>query len=211
MSNQIRSGATSDLLTVDATSKAARATLYDSAGNELLVVPAGEYVAGFLNTRISAIIAAGSAIWAMRAGAANRVYIRELTLMCSFDGTAAATTSFFGLVRFTGANPTGGTALTMFKKRTTYGATNVQDARFNAGAALTVAGITFESTTQAAFGVGCARQVSSTNVLNVGPRDMDRLGGFVLEPNEGLALMCIVATVAGDSVQGHIAWEERTT
>jgi hypothetical protein len=35
MSIQIVSGASSDLLTVDATSKAARVTLYDSAGNEI--------------------------------------------------------------------------------------------------------------------------------------------------------------------------------
>jgi hypothetical protein len=203
----IQSGASADLATIDPTSKALRVTLYDSAGNELVKEPSGGIYHLPVGLRLTAAVAAGSAVWAMRNGGTRTIYITEIDLLFGFDGTAAATTSRWELIRFSDANPSGGTAMTPVKHATAMAASSVQDARFNAAAALTVTGITFEDLAFA-YG-GCQRQVHATNALQLGLGALQRRGIFELAPNEGLALRTNIVAVIGDSCQGHIAWEEQ--
>src|SRR3990167_1796754 len=125
----IKSGATTDELTVDPTSKAARVTLYDSSGNELQKPPAGGYLLP-IRVRQTAATASGT-VWSMRAlTAGKKVYVRRIVVNCMFDGTAAASTSQYNLLRFRTATPTAGTALTVVKRDTADPTSIVTDARF---------------------------------------------------------------------------------
>jgi len=215
MSVKIISGVDSTLLTIDPTSKAARVTLYDSAGNELLPIPTAAYLIGISPTRQTVIDTAGGTFWAMRNNTSGRViYIRRILLIVSFDGTAAATTSRFDLARFSGATPSGGTAVTLpggaIKKRTGYGNSNLLDARWIAG---TAGGLTMTSiTVEAAFAsVGVSRGVTgsvgvcSLEFGDAGSHPNDR---FELAVGEGLAIQAGVTGVVGDMFQGCIEWDE---
>ena len=81
---QIKSGATSDYLTVDPTSKAARVTMYDTRGNAM-VMKAG-YCAG-TTAKFAAV--AGTTPFAMIAGSASTT-VRVLRIVV---GGAIATTA----------------------------------------------------------------------------------------------------------------------
>lgn len=201
----IQSGASADLLTVDPASKGARVTLYDSAGNELAKEPSGGIYHLPVGLKLASAVAAGSAIWAMRNGGSKTIYLTEINLQFGFDGVAATTTSRWELIRFSGANPTTGTAMTPVAHATAMPPSTVQDARFNV-AGLTVAGITFEALAFA-YG-GCQRQLQATNYYQSVASALQRRGVIELAPNEGLAIRLNVVAVAGDNCQGHIAWEE---
>jgi len=207
---QIKSGATSDLWTIDPTSKAGRVTLYDSSGNEVAKPPGtGSYILQIPNGRITAAIGAGSTLWAMRNGATKTLSIRRVLLTIGFDGTGVATTSLFELVRFSTAAPTGGTAITanVVKKKNSYGASTLADARFNSGAALSVVSVVFE----AAFGMWGVPRGATGAVATVDARwrtGLESYDTFNLAINEGIAIRCTVATVIGDSFKGMIEWDE---
>jgi len=202
---EVKSGATIDTLTVDPTSKAARVTQYKSDGAELFKTPTGSYFLPIPNQRLTAAIAVNSAIYAFRNGASKVIKIKRIYLICGFDGTAAATTSCYQLQRFSAATPSGGTALTAIKKKTTLGASTIVDARYNYAAALTVTGITFETSF---VETGCARQVNAVQILQMcaGPETQESI--IELQPNEGLAIRLGVAAVIGDNIGGYIEWEE---
>lgn len=129
----IKSGASSDNLTIDATSKAARVTQYDTTGavtgnqsNPLCfaygtpVVPSngGFYsVAGRSGTAaIAATLAADTTLMGMRlAAASSRVaYVQLIKVQISIItvGTSALVPGTLGLQRFTAGNPSGGTSRT---------------------------------------------------------------------------------------------------
>jgi len=129
----IKSGATSDQLTVDATSKAARVTQYDTAGavigavtnpvsvaQGIAVVPVngGFYsVAGRSGTAaIAATLAADTPLAAMRlVSSSSRIaYVKKVEVEISIItvGTSALVPGTLGLQRFTAGNPTGGTVRT---------------------------------------------------------------------------------------------------
>lgn len=129
----IKSGASADQLTVDPTSKAARAALYDAAGsvigaaeNPLIIdpgiplVPAngGFYsVAGRTGTAaIAATLAADTNLAAMRFAAASSrlayVHLIQVFISIITVGTSALVPGTLGLQRFTAGNPSGGTART---------------------------------------------------------------------------------------------------
>lgn len=209
MSTEVKSGASADLWTIDPTSKAGRVTLYDAAGNEIHPVPTGAYVMPLVRGRITAAIAANSLIWGMRAGASLTVFIRRIRIVCAFDGTAAASTQQFEFIRFVNANPTGGSVLTPIKKRGAYAGSTVQDARFNAGAALGVAGISFDGNGFGDFGVSRGATGASAMLELVFSSAAERFSRFELAPNEGLGIRTVVATVVGDSIQGAIEWDEK--
>ena len=201
---KIRSGATTDELTVDATSKAARASLYDNAGIELFDSGADKYILR-IPRMVGGTPAASSRIFAFRNLGTKTIRIRQIVLNTSFNGTAALTTQGYELRRFSGATPTGGTALVIIKKRTAAGATTVTDARFGAvtQTALTVTGITFE---EPLLVIQQARQVGSAqSCVWVFPNSQD---GFEIAVNEGLALQIELAAVAGDCISGSIEWDE---
>ncbi len=203
---EIKSGATADKWTIDPTSKAGRVTLYRSDGSEIWPKPNGAYLlpVGF---RMTAALAANSLVWAMRNGSSRTIVIKRVTLLVGFDGTAAASVSIYNLLRFTGANPTGGNALTVVKRDSTDPASTVQDSRESTGgAALTDAGISYESPFAR---VGCQRQVNANNQLNLIPLNLEREGLFILGSNEGLGIRLVNAAVIGDHILGGVSWDER--
>lgn len=129
----IKSGATSDQLMVDPTSKAARATLYDAAGavlgaegNPLVItdgVPVVPANGGFYSATgrsgtaaIAATLAADTTLMAMRLAAAStrKAYVERIRVQVGIItvGTSALVPGTLGLQRFTAGNPTGGTART---------------------------------------------------------------------------------------------------
>lgn len=205
----IQSGATADLWTIDPTSNAGRVTLYGSDGNESCKPPTGAYIAN-INVRQSAATAANSTIWTMRnvSGPAT-VYIRHIRLMVSFDGTAAATTTLrYDLMRFDTATPTGGTAVTVVKKRSTYGTSVVSDVRF-LDTGLTTTGVNFGA---AFHTVGLAASVTN----GIMEEDLDYATSierynapFELASGEGLAIRLNVAAVVGLSIRGSVTWDEK--
>jgi predicted RecA/RadA family phage recombinase len=201
---KIQSGATVDELIVDPTSKAARVTLYDPAGNPINLAKPNKFFLP-INLDVTVIQAANSYIWSVRNGATKKMIIDDILLNLGFRGTAAATSQVFELVRFSGANMAAGTAYTLgssIAKKTSTGANStVQDARFNSAAALTVSGVVFEPQAISAFGV--SRSVSSQQVIV----DLTKLD-LELLPNEGIAIRATAATVVGDTVQGHLHWTE---
>lgn len=194
-------------LEVDATSKAARVTIYDSAGFEVQAPPVGVYLLP-VNVRQTAATAANSVVWAMRNGASRTLTVKQINVTVDFDGTLAAlTTPRYGVQRFTIAAPTGGTALVPIKKRSTYSASTVADARF-LDTGLTLGAMVFE-TDAMVFGVTAS--VTGGNSLR--PFDFtvsgERHSGFELAPNEGLCIRLNTAAVIGVSLTGFVGWDER--
>jgi len=155
-----------------------------------------------VNLRLSAAVSANSLIWAFRMGATRTGFIKMIVLSSGVDPTTAVASRYvYELVRFSGANPTGGTALTVVKSRSSYSASNVQDARFNDAAALTVTGITFET----AFCHLTGARVNSSAVSRVVTLE----DPFELLPNEGFGIRLTNASIIGDFLSGSVAWEER--
>lgn len=201
----IESGDNANALSIDA-SKAARVALYDSEGNEVNKVR-DFYMTQVSTTRITAALAANSAVWSLKNGATRRMRVKKVRLSAAFDGTAAATTQLFTLIKTTSGTTTGGVLNTTIpsKKSTSQANSSVEEIRFGAAAALGEVGVTVENAKMASFGV--SRSVTGQTV------NFDLIGSeeeFWLEPNEGLLIKTEVATVIGDSIMGAIHWEEET-
>lgn len=200
----IKSGASTDELVVDPTSKAARVTLYDKYGNEVNSNKPNKFYLP-VTLDVTGNQAANSYIWAMRNGATKKITIEDILLSVGFRGSAAATSQVFELVRFSGANPAGGTAYTLgaaVPKRNSLDAdSTIQDARYTGAAALTIGGMSFDPIGIAAMGT--VRSVTSQH-REFFFRDID----IVLQPNEGLAIRATAATVVGDVILGTVNWVE---
>jgi hypothetical protein len=179
----------------------------DTYGNEINAKPTGSYMINIKNGQLTGIITTG-AIWAMRNGATLSMYIRRIHLFASFAGTVAATTALYELMRFNTATPSGGSAyLNPIKKRNTYGASTLADARYiNSGTSpLTVTSVVFESPFAS---LACPRQLAASNVLLLDYTACKPSDILVLAPNEGLAISIPASAVVGDSISGVIEWEE---
>jgi len=203
LANQIIGQDAVTLLKTDSVSGAARVTLYTSAGNELKKMGAGYAIA--IPFMVGGTPAANSTLLAFRNLGTKKVRIRKILLNVSFNGTAAATTQSYELRRFTTATPTGGTAITVIKKRNSAVTSTVTDARFGGTTqtALTVTGVVFESPWAA---IGQQRQVGSSQsheIIFSDPED-----GFEIDVNEGFCIRNAVTGVAGDGLAGMIEWEE---
>ena len=201
MSATIKSGASADLLSIDAQSKAARVTLYNSVGEEIGVRPDGSYMLP-INIVQSAATVVNSTVWALRNGGSKAVYIRRVLLNMGYHGAAVATTGRYAIERFDTATPTGGTALTPVKKNSSMPTSAIADVRF-LDTGLTTAGVVFG--TDLAI-IGNQRQLSAGHLL-----DMNFAGGdeLVLNANEGLCIRLNVAAVVGDSLTGFVEWDEK--
>jgi hypothetical protein len=169
-------------------------------------VPFGSHILP-ISVRATAATAAPATIWAMRNGGTRTLYIRKILLQAVFDGTPAGSEASYAIKRFTAATPSGGTAISPIKKRSSYPVSTLADARF-LDTGLTVAGVTFEN---AAINFGGPRQNGAACEYNMS-FDMggnENYDCFVLAPNEGLAIQLANAAVIGDSIQGHLEYDER--
>ena len=187
-------------------------TTADAAGaQEVFNNPVRSYMMRIPAQQLSAIIAAGSAIWGIHNGSSLTMRIKRISVLAGFAGTAAATASEFHMQRWSaasGTNFTGGTQIvSATKKKSTMAVSTFADARFNYAAALGVVGATFDTDPFFAFGV--QRQVSATVAFDLPAASIESYQSILeLAPNEGLALRVNQATVVGDIVGGMIDWVE---
>jgi hypothetical protein len=111
MAIELKSGLTTDLLTIDSISKAARVTLYDSAGNPVNYSEAFRGVAATFRTLGSAAVPQNIFTIENLSGSGKLVYIRGLYLACDMTAALLTVACQVDLSRTT-AIPSGGTALT---------------------------------------------------------------------------------------------------
>lgn len=145
----IQSGASTDVLTIDPTSKAGRVTLYDSAGKERgsytdQPLAAGQ---GFFSTTgwTVAVVAAGLAASVnlmsarLATGSTRKAYMTRFrfAMTPATVGASGGVAGTIGLQRFTAVTPTGGTARTAARRDAVGGsASDMTDIR-DSNAALT--------------------------------------------------------------------------
>lgn len=223
----IVSGASSDVLTIGPTSKAARVELYDAAGNVLMPkVPIGSYMAP-IEIRQTAATATAAAVWAMRAAAsgATKLYLRRIWGVVGFDGTATATTTLrYTFRRFSGGNYSSGTAITIIKKRNADGASSVQDIR-EVDTGLTVGSAAVEAPfATVSLPLSAAGTIAGTGSAVGIPFDLrfdqadQTFAGMEFIPGasgtaEGLVItiggLTSQAAIIGQSIMGMVEWDER--
>lgn len=226
---QIQSGASADLLTIDATSKAARATLYDASGRELRPVSTGSYCLGF-QVRHTTAAAAGITVLNVRGPASKTAYIKRIHGIVGFDGTALASsgTLRYGIHRGNGAvnSSAGGSRVapdpSEGKKRGAYPSWSLQEFTYDLnGTGLTTTGITYEAqpmhilhmpvvSTQVAAATtsnsqGCYQAFDLNFARHSGLDQAIELGS-----SEHLAIRLLtVAAIIGLTISGSIEWDER--
>ena len=183
--------------------------LYGSDGKLIYKRPIFEGNIRVPNVRLTAAIAAGSLIWAMRYNGTNILRVKSGSLQASFDGTAAATTQEYQIVRFSAANTTGGTAaIQPVVTDTTYSIPSI-DARYGVAAALGVVGVTIATEFAAEWGV--QRQVSASNQLLISNRQAVYSSFLDLRSGEGMAIRLGVVSVIGDGLGGYFELQEYLT
>jgi hypothetical protein len=226
---EIRSWNTTDKLTIDPTSKAARVTLYDKIGRELLPPPTGAYIAKIEVNHTSAA-AANTTQFNLRGPAFStglKAYIRNIRGQLHFHGTALAAsgTLRYGLYRGYGpVSPSGGTAIAaanLTKKKSSYANSSVTDYRSDlTGVGLTTTGITYDADPIHVFslpvvtlGVAAPGTSGSHGASIVYDFDMHSGGDFtdiVIGHDQHLAIRIqTVAAIVGFGITGSISWDER--
>ncbi len=185
------------------TAGALRMVEYEPSGAARRVAPVGAYMVP-LNIDMTVAVAATNLVWALTNNGTKNVYVTRLCLHTGFAGTAAVTQALWELLRFTAGPPTGGTAITVIKKKTTYPASSVGDVRVNGGAALTLGTAVLDT---AFLQLSTARQLQAGNDLVLSLEEQERI---LIAPGEGLGFALGVAAVVGDFVAGSIHWIEET-
>lgn len=227
----IKSGASSSTLTVDPTSNAAHVTIYDTAGTP---VNPGYSIYGAPINVAPTTLTSGTVYWTMRNTGAKNVYLRALSLcMAGWSGvssnTAGSATGGNGqraqweFIRFSGATPTGGTALTVIKRRNADPASVVGDLR-QTNAVLTTTGATFEANAFLVVGVTVAGipaaqtagltvpgAASASNIVQeVDFSSGGEEGRIQLAAGEGMAIRANTAIPSANyALTGMVWWDER--
>lgn len=207
MAVQLRSGATSDILTIDPGSNAARGILYDEAGAALSPNVTGAYIAG-INIRATAAVTT-HVMFAFRNAATRTVYITRIYVIRAFDGTAAATgrTSNCTLNRFDGGgsyiNSTA--SVSIGKKKSSYGASAITSIIINPGASLTTSGSV--NVSPMSFFPTLSTTTSRVHSYDARfNRAGDNSNKFILRANEGFTLQ--QRSVIGMGTYGFVEWYE---
>jgi len=166
--------------------------------------------------RHTAADAAGSPVWALHVplqGSAEkkkRLYLREVLLRCSFDGTTATAHIGYDLIRFKGADPTNGTTIARTKARGGLDPDSIiLDANIQQRSGiLTLTGETAETGAFATLLVP-AVQGDAAQLLLRWPREGP--DAYVLEPGDGLSIRVAAgfAAIIGQSANGSVGWDER--
>lgn len=163
----------------------------------------GDKYSAFISVRQGAATAAGSVVWSMRnaAAATKDAYIDKIEIQMAFDSATPATrsTQRYGIVRFSGATPTGGSVITPTHMDTASAAPQVSDIR-TLTSGLGVVGVVI-GTTLAFPAIPAAD--GSTMILHLS--DL----GLRLRPGEGLAINLLVTAVIGQYIGGFVSWSER--
>jgi len=198
----IQSGAGSDLATVDAGSKALRATLYKPNGQVLDFdgsAATGTY--GVMMDVVPTTLTDGTVYWTLLNNGTKEVWLKCLELTMGFSGTAAATRSALTISRFSNTTPSGGTSGVVVKHDPAFPSSSVGDVRY-APAGLTVTGVVFEAPICL---LAIPNQLNANFSFPIVPP-----GSIVLEPNQGLAVRAFGAVVLGLFLSGSVHWSEYT-
>lgn len=204
---KIQSGATVDQLTIDPASKALRSTLYDLGAKQIFRPITAAYLLP-IKIRQTATTAAGETVWAMRYVSGSLiVHIRRISGVITFDGTASpAKTVGYRFRRFSAATMSGGTTITVAKKRSSYPDSVVTDARFS-DTGLTTTGVTFD-----AIFSELLIPISVSSMILPFSVDFDKIGirlsDFELSAGEGLAIQLSEAAEVGLGIFGWVEWDE---
>lgn len=199
----IKSGYGVEYLQVDP-NKAARAALYDSAGN-----PRHPTYSGGYQCRIDVVPASmltdGTCYWAIRNTGSAQVYIRSINLIVSYVGAGANSRSLLRFERFNTGNPTGGTSIPIVKRDNAFPNSTVSYC-LTGNSGLSTTAVVWEANGPIVFGmVNQPMSMPVTFDYSSGGEE----GRFSLAAGEGLALRAHGTIVAGCAVQGTIWWDER--
>lgn len=209
MGTLIQSGATTDTLTVDPTSKAIRDTLYDADGNQGIASPTGSYLVN-LNFELTAVSVADVLIWSFFLPTTATVIarLRSINISPVYPG-AGGNTSDRALYfqRFNGST-SGGTTYVPTKKKSSYAA-SAADIRFNGGAG----GLTNSTTKIGArfWTVQAPLNVQGTvyhhRFLCYTPGQA-RIAPLEFNPGEGFGIYLHESTGSGLPWNGYVEWDE---
>ena len=225
MAIQVISGVTSDVWTVDPTSKAGRITLYDSTGavlgstaNPLKTQAAsgrtlvGEYLASSFRT--VGIAATNVSLFALSLGAGASVSIALKNLVLVMDQTGALlTVSPVVAMGRTTVLPTGGTALALPRFKTSYAtsqAVALGATAADGGAATAITATIAERAystmrDRLATAVGFVSHYE-VNLLPPYARDTP----LIIAPGQGIVVQVVQAGLTTDHALVQAAWEEFT-
>src|SRR3990167_6312992 len=212
----IKSGATSDNMTVGVTSKAARVELYDAGGIALRPTPTS-LAAYSVILQGAGTMAAASIAWAMgNIGATGKtIVIPNATLGVSFKGTGAVTMNEAEFVKLTGGTAiTGGTPVTHTpaKLRGSLSAPVVTVQYYDL---TTTLAITSSAVAGVLGSVVCGR-VTEASTLAAATNSLwcdftmgDKCEGLELAANEWLVVRIVTTAVAGDIIVVNVNAYER--
>lgn len=182
-----------------------------SADGSLQVYDGGDgwpsFSAQIYHPRITTAIAAAGVLWAIRAPATKFLVIRGGVLRLALD-TVTTVEVGVELVRFTSADPTGGTGPFVAGRKKTSDpiavTTVIRGATAVAGVSMT--GTTVESTLNALLHMSIPFQAGSQ-----AERDLGDLNGFELAPGEGFVIRANpTAAPIGLTTSGFLEFSERT-
>jgi hypothetical protein len=155
-----------------------------------------------VNIRQTAATASGATVFAMRNSATSTllVFVERMHFLLGFDAaTGVVATPRYDLIRFSGATPTGGTAIPVAQMYSGDSATQVTDARF-LDTGLTTTGVVFNSPFAE---IGCPAALGVTALFT--RQDIP----LVLAPGEGFCIRTSTTTAVGISIVGEVVWSER--
>jgi hypothetical protein len=147
-----------------------------------------------LNIRQTANTAAGNTIFGMRVDAASQksIYVEKIYLIISSDSSVSGgNTARYNLLRFNGADLSGGTAITPAKLSKDTFATEVTN-------------ISFLDTGLTTFGIQTGNVATSPSAPVIFSFD----NPILLQVGDGLAIQVANATRTGVSITGYIIWSE---
>jgi hypothetical protein len=200
---QIGDGVTpSQLLRVDASSGALRATEYGPDGQALAYVSNNDRGIASIRVRQSGTGAAPLVVWAIRNKTAGKtLYIRRFWLQLGFNGTGAATEMQYELIKGTGCTAlTGATAVTPLLKRTAISNSDVDCGVLDTGITLTnvALGSAFWSAwmSRVTHSATQAGQFGGQHILDFSDQPIELL------QNEVLAIRTVQTAVIGDIAEG---------
>jgi hypothetical protein len=212
MAIQIISGSTTDQMTIDPVSQAARITWYSSDG--LSTAPTDTYrgVAA-INVRQTATTGAGVSTWAIYNNSSTKtVHIKSIYLQLFFDGTGAATLMKYEFIKGIGVTTfSGGTVVTPLHKRTSQVSPVASVRVLDTG--VTTTGATFGGS-MFTITQGRVPQTTSPDGIKFQSTtaylsfEMFREFPIELALNEVFSLRQLATSVIGDNVVGYVEFAE---
>lgn len=151
-------------------------------------------------------LANNSTIWSMRNSPTSPklIYISKITFTIGYSENGTPDSCAYGLHRFSGGTPSGGSVLTPAKGSTKGPNSFISDARQSATTSLTMTGVTVESTP-------LLYTMNQRNSAATTTEHYSFVGddGIILYPGEGLCIRLGIEGALGDYCAGSFIWSEQ--